>query len=379
MDDKLKLMQDLLDEIKHLNNLTPSICTKSADAHSISDDIIHKLLLIKKMLSDPTTPSRNVMTTYALLNGDRVPNSPLASRKSSTASMSRYLITHAVLNNEEDTDPREVARSAYDSENYAKCIRTIEKLMSRDGTPLESEMMNLCHDSYKKVVEAAATEKERLKLCEWWRLFLDTVHLSESSQNAQLKLIDYKTECLWERQKLARDEADRLRYTEQLMNSKIEAYELAAVTFRPFHLECLRRIQKICALIVDHFERFPESESVPLCIDEGIELARYALDEAKVDAVQYGKETNASLDDPSYLECVELIKEIEMILCENGYAELTHSDADSEDLLSSEDGQEHEANNTHLHTYATIAHPKKFIVEEAAEITDADEHYVTHL
>uniref|UniRef100_A0A914S0L8 Uncharacterized protein n=1 Tax=Parascaris equorum TaxID=6256 RepID=A0A914S0L8_PAREQ len=78
MDDKLKLMQDLLDEIKHLNNLTPSICTKSADAHSISDDIIH-----------------------------------------------------------EDTDPREVARSAYDSENYAKCIRTIEKLMSRDGTPLE--------------------------------------------------------------------------------------------------------------------------------------------------------------------------------------------------------------------------------------------------
>lgn len=41
MDDKLKMMQDLLDEIKHLNNLAPSLCTKSADAHSISDDIIH--------------------------------------------------------------------------------------------------------------------------------------------------------------------------------------------------------------------------------------------------------------------------------------------------------------------------------------------------
>ncbi|KHN86824.1 hypothetical protein Tcan_07826 [Toxocara canis] len=298
MDNKLRVMQDLLDEINELNNRTPSTCTKSAEAHNISDDIIHKLLLIRKMFADPSTPaSHGIMTTYALLNGDRMPNSPLASRKSSS------LLTQAVLNDEENADPREVARSAYDTDNYAKCIRIIEKLLAKEGAQLDCEMMNLCHDSYKKIVEDAVTEKERSKLCEWWRLFLDTVRLSDTSHDAQLQLIDCKTECLWERQKLARIDTDRLRYMEQLMNAKIEAYELTAVMFRPFHIKCLRRIQKICALIVDYFERFPESDGTPLCIEEGIELARYALDEAKVDAVAYAKENDASLQD---LCCVEV-------------------------------------------------------------------------
>ncbi|VDM28589.1 unnamed protein product [Toxocara canis] len=223
-------------------------------------------------------------------------------------------------------------------------------------------MMNLCHDSYKKIVEDAVTEKERSKLCEWWRLFLDTVRLSDTSHDAQLQLIDCKTECLWERQKLARIDTDRLRYMEQLMNAKIEAYELTAVMFRPFHIKCLRRIQKICALIVDYFERFPESDGTPLCIEEGIELARYALDEAKVDA------------------CVELIKEMEMILCENGCAELTtHSDAESDDLASSDDGHEHETNKPNLYAYVNNRIEKKQIVEKIAEITDVEEQCITHL
>ncbi|VDM50193.1 unnamed protein product [Toxocara canis] len=132
MDNKLRVMQDLLDEINELNNRTPSTCTKSAEAHNISDDIIHKLLLIRKMFADPSTPaSHGIMTTYALLNGDRMPNSPLASRKSSS------LLTQAVLNDEENADPREVARSAYDTDNYAKCIRIIEKLLAKEGAQLD--------------------------------------------------------------------------------------------------------------------------------------------------------------------------------------------------------------------------------------------------
>lgn len=35
-----------------------------------------------------------------------------------------------------------------------------------------SEILNLCHNSYKKIVDELSTEKEQIKLCEWWRLFL---------------------------------------------------------------------------------------------------------------------------------------------------------------------------------------------------------------
>ncbi|VDK25126.1 unnamed protein product [Anisakis simplex] len=41
---------------------------------------------------------------------------------------------------------------------------------------------------------------------------------------------------------------------------------------------------------------------MPLCIDEGLELCRYALDEAKVDADAYARETGATFEDLSYLE-----------------------------------------------------------------------------
>lgn len=78
-----------------------------------------------------------VISAWILLPDPECRNFDDCREKFFVAAMSRYFITHAVLNNEENADPAEVARSAYDSENYAKCIRTIEKLMSRDGTLLE--------------------------------------------------------------------------------------------------------------------------------------------------------------------------------------------------------------------------------------------------
>uniref|UniRef100_A0A0R3RZM4 Uncharacterized protein n=1 Tax=Elaeophora elaphi TaxID=1147741 RepID=A0A0R3RZM4_9BILA len=163
--------------------------------------------------------------------------------------------------------------------------------------------MDLCHKSYKKVIQSAASNTDRLKLCEWWRLFVESTTLDDSSNEALLCQIDWRSECLQERLKLTRCVNERMRISELLIVSLIEAYEVAAQCMATFSVVKLKqRIDGLCSMISDYLRNFSgieiiflllfiakknktyvnlELNKVSLVVEEGIELLRLIYNESK--------------------------------------------------------------------------------------------------
>ncbi|CAG9532828.1 unnamed protein product [Cercopithifilaria johnstoni] len=142
--------------------------------------------------------------------------------------------------------------------------------------------MDLCHKSYKKVIQSAASNTDRLKLCEWWRLFVENTTLDDSSNDALLCQIDWRSECLQERLKFTRCVNERMQISELLIVSLIEGYEIAIQCMATFSVVKLKqRIDGLCAMISDYLRNFCQLNKVSLVIEEGIELLRLIYNEAK--------------------------------------------------------------------------------------------------
>ncbi|VDN53032.1 unnamed protein product [Dracunculus medinensis] len=230
MDDKLATIRDLFFEIDTIHSCSPSSFVALSAIQNLIDDIIHKLRSVRKLMNEATSQSQLSSPNFVYGNGSQI--SPYYSKITLIPQTSKRLITEVILNAEGNENPTDLARKAYSDENYAKCIRIIEKFIAEGDQKIDCEILNLCHNSYKKIVDELSTEKEQIKLCEWWRLFLDNVILSEISNSTMLHLHDCRIQCLEKRKKL---------------------------------------------------------DLVPLYIEEGLEFIRYALNDAKLDALKYSE------------------------------------------------------------------------------------------
>lgn len=381
MEDKLTRMRDLLEQVCDMRDASPSSFTQSLEVQNIAEDIIHKLSLMKKkMMERSARSSRSKLSSSLSIssNDDRIFMSLDASRKLSnlsSLSTNGSFVTYATLNG----GPEQAAKEAYDRGQFALCVRIVEKMLKEEQA-INREMFHLCHDSYKKNVEEGI---EVHKFCEWWKRFLENVVIMDAGFDDEIELSDCQTECLWECQMLSNSEAERLDLITRIMNLQINAYEETTVRFRRFHTKCLRRIRKICSFIENFFEEYPVQANMPPCIEEGLEISRIGVSDAKVDAKQYARETGATgdkaYDDICYIESTELIKEVDMVLYKYLYCELVHSDTESDCFISSEESQDNLKDEDDLAVAEfseTTTLNEKFVEDT---VSDENENCITRL
>ncbi|EFO18460.2 hypothetical protein LOAG_10035, partial [Loa loa] len=84
-----------------------------------------------------------------------------------------------------------------------------------------------------------------------------TTTLDDSSNEALLCQIDWRSECLQERLKFTRCVNERMRISELLIVSLIEAYEVATQCMGTFSVAKLnQRINGLCSMISDYLRNF---------------------------------------------------------------------------------------------------------------------------
>ncbi|VDK84886.1 unnamed protein product [Onchocerca ochengi] len=256
MDKKLTLIGELINEIKKSRN--NSYCLQHEQllqANIMADDIIQKLINLRNLYSNISLNTmKNGYYDAVLMNNDM--RQYLPQHENIYAAQMINIKTEAVLNND-DANLIEIAHHAFNNENYAKCVRTIERIAALQQSKLSPILMDLCHKSYKKVIQSAASNTDRLKLCEWWRLFVESTTLDDSSNEALLCQIDWRSECLQERLKLTRCVNERMKISELLIVNLIEAYEVAAQCTATFSVAKLRqRIDGLCSMTSDYLRNF---------------------------------------------------------------------------------------------------------------------------
>ncbi|VIO91995.1 Uncharacterized protein BM_BM333 [Brugia malayi] len=240
--------------------------------------------------------------------------------------------TEAVLNNDE-ANLIEIAHHAFNNENYAKCVRTIERIATLQQSKLNPILMDLCHKSYKKVIQSAASNTDRLKLCEWWRLFVESTRLDDSSNEALLCQIDWRSECLQERLKLTRCVNERMRISELLIVSLIEAYEVAVQCMATFSAVKLKqRIDGLCSMINDYLRNFSELDKVSLVIEEGIELLRLIYNEAKDEFNTTIQNNSKNEDDRKIL--MAIMNEINLVLQHCSWCDINKAEIKPTDMIT---------------------------------------------
>uniref|UniRef100_A0A8R1TN40 Uncharacterized protein n=1 Tax=Onchocerca volvulus TaxID=6282 RepID=A0A8R1TN40_ONCVO len=326
MDKKLTLIGELINEIKKSRN--NSYCLQHEQllqANIMADDIIQKLINLRNLYSNISLNTmKNGYYDAVLMNNDM--RQYLPQHENIYAAQMINIKTEAVLNND-DANLIEIAHHAFNNENYAKCVRTIERIAALQQSKLSPILMDLCHKSYKKVIQSAASNTDRLKLCEWWRLFVESTTLDDSSNEALLCQIDWRSECLQERLKLTRCVNERMKISELLIVNLIEAYEVAAQCTATFSVAKLRqRIDGLCSMTSDYLRNFSdivvcvnnnsnvnsELNKVSLVIEEGIELLRLIYNEAKN---EYNTRIeNKSKDEKERKNLMEIMNEINLVL-----------------------------------------------------------------
>ncbi|VBB33315.1 unnamed protein product [Acanthocheilonema viteae] len=146
--------------------------------------------------------------------------------------------------------------------------------------------------------------------------------LDDSSNEALLCQIDWRSECLQERLKLTRCVNERMRISELLIVSLIEAYEIAAQCMATFSAAKLKqRIDGLCSMISDYLRNFSELNKISLVIEEGIELLRLIYNEAKdeFDAIVQNKSKNEN----EGKNLMVIMNEINLVLQHCGWCDVT--------------------------------------------------------
>uniref|UniRef100_A0AAF5PNX5 Uncharacterized protein n=2 Tax=Wuchereria bancrofti TaxID=6293 RepID=A0AAF5PNX5_WUCBA len=312
MDKKLTLIGELIHETKKSWN--DSYCLQHEQffqANVLADDIIQKLTNLRNLCSNISlSTTKNEYYDKILMNNDTRQCLPHHGEIHTEQMVN--IKTEAVLNNDE-ANLIEIAQHAFNNENYAKCVRTIERIATLQQSKLNPILMDLCHKSYKKVIQSAASNTDRLKLCEWWRLFVESTRLDDSSNEALLCQIDWRSECLQERLKLTRCVNERMRISELLIVSLIEAYEVAVQCTATFSAAKLKqRIDGLCSMISDYLRNFSKLDKISLVIEEGIELLRLIYNEAKDEFNTTIQNNSKNEDDGKNL--MAIMNEINLVL-----------------------------------------------------------------
>ncbi|KAM3722981.1 Phosphoenolpyruvate carboxylase [Dirofilaria immitis] len=312
MDKKLTLIGELINEIKKSRN--NSYCLQHEQlfrANIMVDDIIQKLINLRNLYNNISlNATKDGYYDKLLVNTDIQQYLPHHGNNIYAAQM--VSVKAEALNND-DANLIEIAYHAFNNENYAKCVRTIERIATLQQSKLSPILMDLCHKSYKKVIQSAASNTDRLKLCEWWRLFVESTTLDDSSNEALLCQIDWRSECLQERLKLTRCVNERMRISELLIVSLIEAYEVATQCMATFSVDKLKqRIDGLCSMISDYLRNFSELNKVSLVIEEGIELLRLIYNEAKHEFNTMAQ--NKPKNEEKGKNLMEIMNEINLVL-----------------------------------------------------------------
>uniref|UniRef100_A0A0N5AJS8 Uncharacterized protein n=1 Tax=Syphacia muris TaxID=451379 RepID=A0A0N5AJS8_9BILA len=340
MDDKITLMKDLFEKIYEVHQSTPSSFIQSLDAQRIADDIIHKLYLLQKVIDNHSPrSSRSTRSSSSSSLYDRqfgLQDNNRCSRSSITPCLGGV-----ILEDMDDDELEEAAREAYNRNHSARCIRIVENIFKKHGV-ISRELFLLGHNAYKSIVDDSIGKKELRKFLDYWKAYLDNVIIKNCNFDDQLEITDCRSECIWKSLMLNPSEPQRLTALNKIMELQMNGYESTTIDFRPFHPKCLRRLRKMCSVIENFFDEFPGFESLPACIEEALEIIRLGVHTAKFDSKEYARETgisseNAS-DDVCYMESMDLIKEIDIILYKYLECYLANSDSESDCFVSSEDG-----------------------------------------
>ncbi|VDK76364.1 unnamed protein product [Litomosoides sigmodontis] len=296
MKEKLTVIGELIDEIRKSENDHSRCLQRQQLLHAVilADDVIQKLINLRNLYSNMSLGSAKSDRCDTILISSGIQHCLPYHKTVHTAQMAN-MKTEVALNGE-NSNLIEIAHNAFNNENYAKCVRTIERIATLQQSKLNPILIDLCHKSYKKVIQSAASNTDRLKLCEWWRLFVESTTFDDSSNEALLCQIDWRSECLQERLKLTKCVNERMRISELLIVSLIEAYEIATQCMPKFSVGKLRqRIDGLCLMISDYLRNFSGlNKAVSLVIEEGIELLRLIYNEAKdeFDAIVQNKPKN---------------------------------------------------------------------------------------
>ncbi|MCP9258317.1 Dephospho-CoA kinase [Dirofilaria immitis] len=276
MDKKLTLIGELINEIKKSRN--NSYCLQHEQlfrANIMVDDIIQKLINLRNLYNNISlNATKDGYYDKLLVNTDIQQYLPHHGNNIYAAQM--VSVKAEALNND-DANLIEIAYHAFNNENYAKCVRTIERI--------------------------ATLQQSKLK----------STTLDDSSNEALLCQIDWRSECLQERLKLTRCVNERMRISELLIVSLIEAYEVATQCMATFSVDKLKqRIDGLCSMISDYLRNFSELNKVSLVIEEGIELLRLIYNEAKHEFNTMAQ--NKPKNEEKGKNLMEIMNEINLVL-----------------------------------------------------------------
>uniref|UniRef100_A0A1I7Y8F3 NR LBD domain-containing protein n=1 Tax=Steinernema glaseri TaxID=37863 RepID=A0A1I7Y8F3_9BILA len=224
MEVRLERLCNLASELSTLHESRRSTFARCSQASSTVDDIIAKMEFLKEVVLQ----EEDVLNRAASRRMSALRKRSIFTKKSSNASSSGTVITHATINGDAQFDVKQAASRLYDVENYSKCVRLIEKVPPAET---DRDLLLLCHGSYKHMLSDAANTREASKLCEWWRAFVEKLESEKACQHFRLEILECLAECLWETSRLPLpldSSTARERIMDDLMITKIELYQVSA-------------------------------------------------------------------------------------------------------------------------------------------------------
>uniref|UniRef100_A0A915PSI9 Uncharacterized protein n=1 Tax=Setaria digitata TaxID=48799 RepID=A0A915PSI9_9BILA len=126
MDEKLSLITGLVDEIKKTQRNSFPFHQRLLQANILADDVIQKLINLRNLCGNVSlNTSKDGYNNSILMKSNSQQH--LFNCEDLHVAQMVNIKTEAVINND-DANLIEIAYNAFANENYAKCVRTVEKI-----------------------------------------------------------------------------------------------------------------------------------------------------------------------------------------------------------------------------------------------------------